>query len=883
MANRFREIPGPHAQVEGGIGELFRRHGRLPHLRRPFLAHDGTHLHQAKLAVAPANGGIEKALAPHDRLEEAGIASALSRRGQDVEIEPIVARKVAEAERWHHHGGHAHQHPERKRPKPQATGTIVRRGDIHNLRLPQNLREGNPARVAFANDKTRRTRFNRGHMDVVAAPPETASDDRIAVVRVDLGINQEFDYRIPPSLAPAALEGARVRVPFGRRHLTGTIVALRPRGAQTSADLVLKPIHEVIGAAPVLSGPVLDLARWISDYYLCPLDLCLRAVAPAIVQRRASLRRISPRADPELEEAAEAALPSRPLPLTRAQADALAQIAGALREKAPKPILLFGVTGSGKTEVYLQAISEVLRSGKGAIVLVPEISLTPQTVERFRSRFCLRDLPAHDAPPSPPASAADAAVAAATATAARNPLAVLHSGLSEGERFREWQRIRSGEARIVVGARSAVFAPVRDLGLIVVDEEHEPAYKQEEMPRYHARDVAVMRGRLEGAAVLLGSATPSLESFHNARTGKYALCRLPERIDGRKLPRVRVVDLRVEIMRQKGLSVFSQSLHEAILSRLGRGEQVILYLNRRGYSASLLCRKCGFVAMCPECSLALSYHRVGQKLLCHFCGHQERAPDRCPQPDCRDPSIRFQGFGTEKLEEAVKACFPQARVARMDSDTMTRRADYARTLLRFRMGRLDILLGTQMIAKGLDFPRVTLVGIIYADLGLHLPDFRSGERTFQQITQVAGRAGRGEIEGEVIVQSFTPHHSAIQFGRRQDYEGFYEEEAEFREKLDYPPFNHLTKIEFTSLQASKAEFAAKKFRETFERRVGARARLLGPNPAPLPRLRGRYRFHLLLRESRRKAQRAELRAMLAEWPRDGDVRVVADVDPVQML
>ncbi len=726
-------------------------------------------------------------------------------------------------------------------------------------------------------------------MDDAAVNLPLPAKQRVAVVRVDLGVNQEFDYLVPPSLATRVGEGARVRVPFGRRVVNGTVVGLHPEGKAPMKGVSLKIIYEVIGDTPVLAAPILQLARWMAGYYLCPLDLCLRAVAPAIVRTRASMRKMKPRADPELDAAAAEMVPSRPLPLTPAQAVALTRVLAALREKTPKPILLFGITGSGKTEVYLQAIEEVLRAGRGAIVLVPEISLTPQTVERFRSRFMISAPPAKETSPPLFESIAGSATSPSSPPIGNqksqigNGLAVLHSGLSQGERFREWQRIRSGEARVVVGARSAVFAPVRDLGLIVVDEEHEPAYKQEEMPRYHARDVAVMRGHLEGAAVLLGSATPSLESFHNAREGKYELCRIPERVDGRKLPRVRVVDMRTEIMRQKGLSVFSQSLHGAILSRLERGEQTILYLNRRGYASSMICRKCGYVAMCPQCSIALSYHRASQKLLCHFCGHQEAAPRCCPQASCRDPAIRFQGFGTEKLEETVKACFPQARVARMDSDTMTGRRDHERTLLRFRMGRLDILLGTQMIAKGLDFPRVTLVGIIYADLGLHIPDFRSGERTFQQITQVAGRAGRGEVEGEVIVQSFTPHHSAIQFGRRQDYEGFYDEEVRFREQLNYPPFNHLTKIEFTAEQASKAEFAAQKFRDALVRRMGSGVRVLGPNPAPLARLRGRHRFHLLLRDSRRKGRKEDLQKMLADWPRDGDVRVSADVDPTQLL
>lgn len=504
-------------------------------------------------------------------------------------------------------------------------------------------------------------------------------------------------------------------------------------------------------------------------------------------------------------------------------------------------------------------------------MLVPEIALTPQTVERLRARFSQVAWPPSnggEAESQPPATGI---------------LAVLHSGLSQGERFREWQRIRSGEARLVVGARSAIFAPVHQLGIIVVDEEHETTYKQEENPRYHARDVAVMRAHFENAVAVLGSATPSLESFHNSQSGKYTLCRMPDRIDSRKLPVIRVVDMRREMLRQKGFSIFSTPLKSAIQLRLERGEQVILYLNRRGYASSMLCTKCGYVAMCPECSVTLSYHRQAQQLKCHFCGHHQRAPLKCPEPSCADPGIRYSGIGTEKLEEAVSKLFPHARMARMDSDTMTHRRDYERTLLRFKMGKLDILLGTQMIAKGLDFPRVTLVGIVYADVGLHFPDFRSGERTFQQITQVAGRAGRGEVEGEVIVQTFTPAHSAIQFGRRQDFEGFYSEEVRFREPLSYPPFNHLTKIECTAVQESKAEFVAENIKRLLHERVGNSVRVLGPAPAPMARLRGRFRYQLLLRDARRKNLKMILRSILQELPRSGDVMVTADVDPVQML
>ncbi len=698
--------------------------------------------------------------------------------------------------------------------------------------------------------------------------PATPAEEHLAVVRVDLGLDREFHYLIPPLLMGMVVAGARVRVGFGRRTVLGTVVSTQARSGSGVDPAALKPVIEVIGIGPLLTPPILCLAEWMASYYLCPLELVLRSVAPAVVQKRASMRRVAPRSDPELETAAAEIVPSLPLTLTPQQAVALDMVLAALSRPAPKPILIFGATGSGKTEVYLQAMDHVLKRGGGVIYLVPEISLTPQTIERLRARFDTLT----------PAGAGEGA-----APVRSSFLAVLHSGLSQGERFREWQRIRAGEARLVVGARSAVFAPVKELGMIVVDEEHEHTYKQEESPCYHARDVAVVRGRLEGAVVVLGSATPSMESFHNVQQGKYEICRMPDRIDGRKLPKIRVVDMRREMLRQKGATIFSEPLKSAIQLRLERGEQVILYLNRRGYASAMLCKKCGYVAMCPHCTLSLAYHREEGRLLCHFCGFSQKVPTCCPKEGCGDPSIRYTGLGTEKLEEVTRRLFPHARLARMDSDSMSRRGECERTLLRFKMGRLDLLIGTQMIAKGLDFPRVTLVGIVYADAGLHLPDFRSGERTFQQITQVSGRAGRGEVEGEVIVQTFTPEHSAIQHGQRQDFEGFYKEEASFRKELNYPPFNHLTRIEFSSVQESKADHAAQAFRKLLEARFGDGLRLLGPCPAPIPRLRGSHRIHLLVRDGRRRGQKDALQSVLDGFPKGRDVLIKADVDPLQML
>jgi len=692
------------------------------------------------------------------------------------------------------------------------------------------------------------------------------SETKIASIRVDLSINREFDYMIPAQWTGQIIPGIRVKVPFGKRNVLGTVIEIKENTGSSEHDL--KSIIELVGSSAVLSPALMQLANWMATYYLAPLDLVLRTLTPAVVQKRNSIRAKKAVLDPELEEASASLVPTEPLPLTSQQKEAVDKILATRLTDQPKPILLFGITGSGKTEVYLQAMDRVLQDGKGAILLVPEIALTPQTVDRLRARFSKR---------------VQDSVQGVVRVEKGGLLAVLHSGLSEGERFREWQRIRSGEARLVVGARSAVFAPVKELGLIIVDEEHEHTYKQEESPRYQARDVAVMRGHFEKSVVVLGSATPSLESFQNGLSGKYEICRMPERVDTRKLPKIAVVDMRQEILRQKGLCIFSQSLKSAIQLRLERGEQTILYLNRRGYASSMICKKCGYVAMCPECSVSLSYHRSEQKLKCHFCGLHQEAPTKCPQPDCRDPSIRYSGLGTEKLEEAVRKFFPHANVARMDSDTMTRRNDYERTLLRFKMGKTDILLGTQMIAKGLDFPRVTLVGIIYADVGLHLPDFRSGERTFQQITQVAGRAGRGDISGEVVVQTFTPTHSAIRFGRQQDFEGFFKDEIQFRKTLHYPPFNHLTKIECSSKQSSKAEFTAEQILKSLQTRIGSSLRALGPAPAPFQKLRGQFRFQLLLRDGRKKEIKEALQKILAEMPRKGDVKVIIDVDPLQML
>ena len=626
--------------------------------------------------------------------------------------------------------------------------------------------------------------------------------------------------------------------------------------------------------------------------------------------------------------AREHILPSQPLPLNPAQAAALEKIKAAMnrsedgglkmedgrrltpalsplpassqRGEGEKPssilhpssstFLLHGVTGSGKTEIYLQAIAHALEQGKGAIVLVPEISLTPQTVERFKARFSSGQL--------------------------QTLVAVLHSHLSAGERHDEWHKIRQGRARIVIGARSAIFAPVEPLGLVIVDEEHEHTYKQEEAPRYHARDVAIMRGQMENAVVVLGSATPSLESYYNCKRGKYSLLELPERVDDQKMPHVRVVDMRQAAAREKGPPIFSPQLKEAIHQRLEKGEQTILFLNRRGYSTSLQCPKCGYVAECPNCSLALTYHRIEQKLSCHICGHDEKVPPVCPNEKCKNPAIRFAGTGTQKVEDVLARLFPNARVKRMDADAMKRKDDYRRILGDFRTGKIDILVGTQMIAKGLHFPNVTLVGIIYADLALHQPDFRAGERTFQLLTQVAGRAGRGDVEGEVFVQAFAPFHPAIQYARRHDFAGFYEQELEFREQLKYPPFSRVALLTLKGRNEDKVKFTAEHLKRELGKNLkqsssggasvpaslfknsddGSRGRsphqetksslkdliISGPAPAPLPRAETFYRYQIMLRTRAMSKLSQALAKIVGSLALPEDVALAVDIDPVNL-
>jgi primosomal protein N' (replication factor Y) len=515
------------------------------------------------------------------------------------------------------------------------------------------------------------------------------------------------------------------------------------------------------------------------------------------------------------------------------------------------------VTGSGKTEVYLCAIERVLEMGRNALVLVPEISLTPQTVERFKSRF----------------------------NAIQRQVAVLHSHLSAGERHDEWHKIRNGKARIVIGARSAVFAPLEKLGLIVVDEEHEGSYKQDEAPRYHARDVAVVRAAMEKCPILLGSATPSLESFYNTVNGKYDLLRLTQRADDRKMPVMRVVDLRLESrggnQRKGEPNPLSAALQRAVFQRLERGEQCILFLNRRGFSPSIQCLACGEAVQCPHCSVSVTYHRKDNFLACHLCGYTAVPPKKCPS--CGDPAIRFSGFGTEKVEGIVRRTFAEARVARLDADMMVRRNTLRETLQEFRTQKIDILVGTQMIAKGLHFPNVTLVGILNADMGLHMPDYRAGERTFQLLTQVAGRAGRGEVTGEVFVQTFSPHHAAIQFARHHDFDGFYEAEAPMRQGFGHPPFAHMILLTVRGKRLEVAQFTAETLATKLRNDLPAGVEVHPATPAPLEKVAQNYRFQVSLRAKGVRKMASHVRNTLDALTLPRDIYIAVDVDPYDLL
>ncbi|PLT34262.1 primosomal protein N' [Bacillus sp. V5-8f] len=541
-----------------------------------------------------------------------------------------------------------------------------------------------------------------------------------------------------------------------------------------------------------------------------------------------------------------------PFTLTEEQADALAPIKKSLQDNRHEVFLLYGVTGSGKTEIYLQAIDDAIQRGEEAIMLVPEISLTPQTVKRFKERF-------------------------------GNQVAVMHSGLSIGEKYDEWRKIHRKEVKVVVGARSAIFAPFENLGIIIIDEEHESSYKQEETPRYHARDVAIQRAKHHNCPVILGSATPALESFARAKKNVYRLLTLSKRMNDSKLPQVDIVDMREEL-RKGNRSMFSKALFAKLTDRLEKGEQTVLLLNKRGHSSFVMCRSCGLVTNCPNCDISLTYHRYNDSLKCHYCGHEERMPQVCPE--CGSDHIRFFGTGTQKVEEELAKILPEARVIRMDVDTTSKKGSHERLLNAFQEGHADILLGTQMIAKGLDFPNITLVGVLSADTMLHLPDFRSSEKTFQLLTQVSGRAGRHKLAGEVIIQTYTPEHYSIELSAEQDFDAFYEREMFIRRQSHYPPYYYLALINVSHEDLMKAVATTEKITKYVTAGLSPEAIVLGPVASPISRINNRYRYQCLIKYKREPQLKKLLRTVLEHYQQEtaqNMLQISIDLNPQIMM
>lgn len=754
------------------------------------------------------------------------------------------------------------------------------------------------------------------------------STEPIISVQPLTGIDRALAYKVGSELGAKIAVGSLVRVPLGRRSELGMVAEIDPELDIEPAKL--KYVHTLEQPFPVLTAELLELAQWIAQYYAAKLETVLEAMIPAAVRKGMRLQQrkvisvgqvLSPEELAAMEkkapkqaklyrfvagQVAQKELPKNVIlsrlkiaassadaliakgilkeglatqrkeaygdqlgnfeqvesdgdrfTLTEEQESAVTELEKAIDQGEFQRFLLHGVTGSGKTEVYLSAMRKALEAGGNVIFLVPEVALTPQTVGRLRSRM-------------------ESTTGAQTV--------VWHSHLSDGERYDAWHALATGEARIVVGARSAIFAPLPKLKLIIVDEEHEPAYKQEETPRYHGRDVAVYRAFLNQAVCVLGSATPSLESLYNVETKKYRLLRMTRRVDDRQLPLVHVVDMKREVLKQKGPPVFSNFLAEKMRDRFEKGEQTILFLNRRGYDAALKCPDCGYVAMCDHCDLTLTHHRADHILRCHLCGFEAVVPRFCP--NCQSPKILYRGSGTQKIEALASKILPQAKIVRIDADSMQKKNLFREILAEFRRGNIHVLVGTQMIAKGLDFPNVTLVGLMDADLSMHMPDFRAAERTFQLLVQVAGRAGRGDRAGEVVVQTYLPYSPPIQFGRQQDFDGFALEELDNRREYNYPPFRHLIHHLFRGKNPEKVAFYAKQWAKHVEEKLlpeFPHLEIRGPAPCPIERIKDHYRYQLWYFTSNATRLVPKLDALRSEFKWDKDVIEVLDVDAMGLV
>lgn len=746
-------------------------------------------------------------------------------------------------------------------------------------------------------------------------------DEALQCVEVVLltGIPKLLAYRVPEELLGSVTIGSLVLVPLMNRRVLGIIARIGTD--QKIPKERLKDILQSLYSVPVMTEELVKLALWLQAYYAASMDSVIEAMVPAVLRQGISpkqvkyltienfldknnletLKRKAPKQAAvyeyliasgkailkakvvdEIEGVASSIkaliekgivreileyadrnayeddlgdaerVISMEQKLTEEQEVAAEAIAKSIDENKFKVHLLHGVTGSGKTEVYLQAINKVIQAGGSVLFLVPEVALTPQTVGRLRARMENHGI----------------------------RTVVWHSHLSAGERFDAWMALARNEAHLVVGARSAVFAPLQNLKLIVVDEEHDPAFKQGETPRYNGRDVAVYRAMLCDAVCILGSATPSLESLYNVEAKGYQLNRLTKRIDDRELPLIHIVDMKSELLRAKQQVTLSRPLIEKLKERFEAKEQSILFINRRGYSARLLCLECEYVAECEHCSVSLTYHRFDDRLKCHICGHTQRAPQRCPR--CTSQKIQFKGSGTQRVEDVVSQLIPGAKIVRMDSDTMSKKNLFREILADFRKGKIDILVGTQMIAKGLDFPNVTLVGLIDADISLHIQDFRAAERTFQLVVQVSGRAGRGNRAGEVIIQSYIPHSAPMQFARRGDFEGFLEEELKQRREYNYPPFRHIIRHVFKSKDRQKVETFAEKWAMFLEKSLGQKIEIRGPAPAPLEKVKDYYRYHLWCFVGNISKILPEIVKVREQFPSDEEVIDLFDVDPVDL-
>ncbi|MDD4179017.1 MAG: primosomal protein N' [Candidatus Margulisbacteria bacterium] len=677
----------------------------------------------------------------------------------------------------------------------------------------------------------------------------------VLLSKVSPDTDKTFTYAIPERLNDRIGIGSQVVVPFGRRKEIGYVV-------ERLVSSNVKGIKEIIDLAspePIFSEKSVKLARWMADYYLSFFLTALRLVMPPGLRQKEERGRVGKLVEKgkkgkqteQQKTNTQTSLTTQPpgtkLKLTPEQQTALDEINQSIDDNKPTRFLLHGVTGSGKTEVYMQAIAHLLEKGQSAIVLVPEISLTPQMVQRFTARF-------------------------------QDHIAVLHSELTLKKRNEEWQRIVSGQVQIVLGARSAVFAPLKNLGLIIIDEEYENTYKSDKSPRYHTREVAFKLAALNNAVVVLGSATPSIETYFRAEAGEYKKIVLPKRIDDRPLPPVTLVDMREEL-KAKNFSVLSRKLQLELKETLDKGEQAILFMNRLGYFTFVMCRECGLTIECPNCSVSLVYHSGAQEVRCAKCGYAAELPKTCPR--CNSTSIKYFGTGTQRIEDDVAKIHPSARILRYDRDTVGKRGSHEVFFSTFAEGNADVLIGTQMVAKGLDVAKVTLVGVVSADTALNLPDYQAAEHTFQMLTQVAGRAGRHHLPGKVIIQTYNPEHYAIKAASTHDYEQFYRKEIEHRRSLNYPPFSRLISIIISSEDQKKAIKTADDLGAFISKRIPTG--VLGPAQAAIARLRGEWRYHILIKGNELRVIRNAVNESIQNLVIPDDVRVTVDVEPTGMM